>query len=83
VKVKEVLKRLSDEGWYLDRQVGSHRQYKHSTISGTVTVAGKESKDIPRGTWNSIQKQAGWKVLSEHINDEDSSEDEEENEGGK
>ncbi|MDH4082953.1 MAG: type II toxin-antitoxin system HicA family toxin [Nitrospira sp.] len=40
---------------------GSHRQFKHPTKPGRVTVAGKPSDDLPPGTLNSIFKQAGWK----------------------
>ncbi|WP_239649894.1 type II toxin-antitoxin system HicA family toxin [Methylocucumis oryzae] len=43
------------------RERGSHRQFHHGTKSGTVTVAGKLSIDVPRGTLNSILKQAGLK----------------------
>jgi len=52
---------LEDDGWYLVRTKGSHRQFKHSTKPGTVTVSGKSSVDIPPGTLNSILKQAGLK----------------------
>lgn len=45
----------------LVRQKGSHRQYHHTLKSGTVTVAGKDSVEIPPGTLNSILKQAGLK----------------------
>lgn len=37
-KVKEIIKVLKDNGWYLARQKGSHRQYKQLEKSGTVTV---------------------------------------------
>jgi predicted RNA binding protein YcfA (HicA-like mRNA interferase family) len=40
---------------------GSHRQYKHASKSGVVTVAGKASDDLAPGTLNSILKQAGLK----------------------
>lgn len=40
-KVKEVLKLLENDGWYLARTKGDHRQYKHLTKTGTVTVRGK------------------------------------------
>ncbi|MDZ4701939.1 MAG: type II toxin-antitoxin system HicA family toxin [Rhodothermales bacterium] len=53
---------LESDGWVLVRTKGSHRQFKHSTKSGTVTVAGKPGEDIPRGTLNSILKQAGLKT---------------------
>ena len=61
VKVKEVIKLLEEDGWYLARTKGSHRQFKHSTKVGAVTVSGKLSIDVPRGTLNRILKQAGLK----------------------
>ena len=50
---------LEADGWYVARTRGSHRQLKHLTKPGTVTVAGKVSLDLPPGTLNSILKQAG------------------------
>jgi len=61
VKVKDLIRLLEEDGWYLARTRGSHRQFKHSEKSGTVTVAGKPSIDLPPGTLNSILKQAGLK----------------------
>jgi predicted RNA binding protein YcfA (HicA-like mRNA interferase family) len=61
MKVREVIKLLEDRGWYLARTKGSHRQFKHATKPGTVTVSGKASVDVPPGTLNSIIKQAGLK----------------------
>jgi predicted RNA binding protein YcfA (HicA-like mRNA interferase family) len=61
MKVKEVIKLLEKDGWYLARTKGSHRQFKNPNKSGTVTVSGKLSIDIPPGTLNSILKQAGLK----------------------
>ncbi|UMQ53424.1 type II toxin-antitoxin system HicA family toxin [Leptospira interrogans] len=61
MKVKEIIKILEADGWYLVDQRGSHRQFKHGIKSGRVTVAGKASMDIPPGTLNSILKQSGLK----------------------
>jgi predicted RNA binding protein YcfA (HicA-like mRNA interferase family) len=61
VKVKELIKLLQDDGWFLVRTRGSHRQFHHPTKSGTVTVAGKLSVDVPSGTLNNALKQAGLK----------------------
>jgi Predicted periplasmic or secreted lipoprotein len=61
MKVKEIIKILENDGWHLVRTKGSHRQFKHPIKRGAVTVAGKESIDIPPGTLNSILKQAGLK----------------------
>jgi predicted RNA binding protein YcfA (HicA-like mRNA interferase family) len=59
MKVREVLETLDADGWYVARTRGSHRQFKHPTKPGTVTVAGKPSLDLPPGTLSSILKQAG------------------------
>jgi len=45
----------------LSRTKGSHRQYKHPTKKGLVTIAGHLSDDLSKGTLNSILKQAGLK----------------------
>lgn len=61
MKVRELLKSLEEDGWYLVRTKGSHRQYKHPIKSGTVTVAGKLGVEVPKGTLNAILKQSGLK----------------------
>ncbi|MEX2171658.1 MAG: type II toxin-antitoxin system HicA family toxin [Pirellulales bacterium] len=59
VKVREILKELKDDGWFLVRQRGSHRQFQHDEKPGTVTVAGKPGDDIHPKTAASIRRQAG------------------------
>jgi predicted RNA binding protein YcfA (HicA-like mRNA interferase family) len=61
MKVRDVLRLLRDDGWYLVVTEGSHRQFKHQTKLGRVTVPGKPNDDLPHGTLNSILKQAGLK----------------------
>ena len=61
MKVKELIKRLEADGWAQVRQRGSHRQFKHPTKPGTVTVSGKPNIDVPSGTLNNVLKQAGLK----------------------
>lgn len=61
MKVSEVLYLLRDDGWFLVATRGSHRQYKHPSKAGRVTVPGKPSDDLAPGTLNSIFKQAGLK----------------------
>jgi predicted RNA binding protein YcfA (HicA-like mRNA interferase family) len=61
VSVRQLVRLLEDDGWVEVRQRGSHRQFRHPTKSGAVTVAGKESADVPPGTLNSVLKQAGLK----------------------
>ncbi len=60
VKVKDVLERLKEDGWELVNVEGSHRQFKHPTKPGKVTVSGKPSHDIAPGTYANIKRQAGW-----------------------
>ncbi len=57
---REVLKRLLADGWFEVAQKGSHKQLKHPTKPGRVTVPSPK-KDIPTGTLRSIEKQAGVK----------------------
>jgi predicted RNA binding protein YcfA (HicA-like mRNA interferase family) len=61
MKVSEILRMLQADGWFLVGTRGSHRQYKHPTKLGRVTVAGKPSDDVAPGTLNSIMKQSGLK----------------------
>jgi predicted RNA binding protein YcfA (HicA-like mRNA interferase family) len=56
MKVSEVLKLLE-----LVKTKGSHRQFKHPSKPGKVTLSGKKSIDVPPGTLNNILKQAGLK----------------------
>lgn len=62
MKVIDLIKLIEQDGWYLARQKGSHRQFKHLQKAGLVTIAGhKLSDEVAKGTLNSILKQAGIK----------------------
>lgn len=43
------------------RHEGSHRQFKHASKTGRVTIAGYPGDDLAAGTYASILKQAGLK----------------------
>ena len=58
MKVRDAIKKLGKDGWYLVVMRGSHRQFKHPTKLWRVTVAGKPSDELALGTLNSILKQA-------------------------
>ena len=60
-KVYEVIALLKADGWYLARQRGDHRQFKHPVKKGLVTVNKKNSVTLEQEILNSIWKQAGWK----------------------
>jgi len=59
MKVRDVIRRLADDGWVQVGQKGSHRQFKHPSKPGRVTVPGKPLDDLPEGTYRSILRQAG------------------------
>jgi len=56
--VRDIIKMLEADGWYLVATKGSHRQYKHSIKPGRVTIAGALNHELAPGTLNSILKQA-------------------------
>ncbi|MBI1885915.1 MAG: type II toxin-antitoxin system HicA family toxin [Chloroflexi bacterium] len=61
MNVRDVLRLLREDGWYVVRVKGSHRQLKHATKPGRVTVAGRLGHELAPGTLNSILKQASLK----------------------
>ncbi len=60
-KVKEIIKMLEADGWVLTCWKGDHRQFKHNSKKGRVTVPGKPSDTLEQEILNSIFKQAGWR----------------------
>ena len=58
MKIRDVIKLIEADGWYLVASKGSHRQYKHPLKSGRVTIAGHPGDDLAPGTLNSVLKQA-------------------------
>ena len=63
MKYRDLIKLIENDGWYLERVVGSHVQFRHPTKPGTVTIpgGGKLAKDVPPGTLRSVFRQAGLK----------------------
>ena len=59
----EVIRELLKNGWFEVAQVGSHKQFKHASKVGRVTVP-HPKRDLPVGTLKSIEKQAGIKLSS-------------------
>jgi predicted RNA binding protein YcfA (HicA-like mRNA interferase family) len=59
--VRDAIRLVEADGWRIVPQRGSHRQFKHSTKLGRVTIAGALSDQLSPGTYNSILKQAGLK----------------------
>lgn len=61
MKVREVIRLLERDGWVPVVARGSHRQFKHPTKPGRVTVSGNLGDDMPKGTFASVKLQAGLK----------------------
>ena len=61
MKVRDIIRLVQDDGWFLVRTRGSHRHFKHPSKPGLVTIAGHPGVDMPKGTLNSVLKQAGLK----------------------
>ena len=61
MKVRHLIKMIEEDGWYLVRTKGSHKQYKHVSKKGLVTISGNQNDDVAPGTLNSVLKQSGLK----------------------
>ena len=61
MKVREVLRLLRQDGWFLVATRGSHRQFKHASKPGRVTISGGLGEEMPKGTLASVLRQAGLK----------------------
>jgi predicted RNA binding protein YcfA (HicA-like mRNA interferase family) len=61
MRVKEIIKIIEQDGWFMVRIKGSHRQYKHQDKKGVVTIAGNLNDELAKGTLNSILNQVGLK----------------------
>ena len=59
--MSDMIRALGADGWFEVAQRGSHKQFRHPTKPGRVTVVWP-SKDVPLGTLRSIEKQAGIKL---------------------
>jgi predicted RNA binding protein YcfA (HicA-like mRNA interferase family) len=58
MKIRDVIRLIEEDGWYLVVTRGSYRQYKHPVKPGRVTIAGHPGDDLAPGTLNSVLKQA-------------------------
>ena len=58
MKVRDLIRDLEQNGWQIARTRGSHRQFKHISKPGVVTVHGRPSDDVAPGTLHNIYKQA-------------------------
>ncbi|MGH9818709.1 MAG: type II toxin-antitoxin system HicA family toxin [Pyrinomonadaceae bacterium] len=61
MKLRDLIGMIEKDGWLLARTRGSHRQYRHPSKSGTVTIAGHPRDEVHPKTERSILRQAGLK----------------------
>ena len=67
MKVRDVIQMLERDGWSIARTRGSHRQYKHPTKPGLVTIPGKPSNDLAVGTLGSVFKREMTEAIEFHL----------------
>ena len=58
-KVSEIFKAIKGDGWFQVTQRESHHHFKRPSKPDAVTIAGKPSDELAKGTQMSILKQAG------------------------
>ena len=59
IKVRDMIRLIERDGWYLVEQHGSHMQYRHASKKGRVTIRGKSNHDLDSFLVDSIIRQAG------------------------
>jgi predicted RNA binding protein YcfA (HicA-like mRNA interferase family) len=58
MKVRDLIRLIEADGWFLVRTTGSHRQFHHPAKPGTVTIAGNPASEVPPKTLASVFRQA-------------------------
>ncbi|HVA92583.1 MAG TPA: type II toxin-antitoxin system HicA family toxin [Chloroflexota bacterium] len=58
-KVRDIIAEVEADGWVFQKAVGSHRQFKHPTKPGKVTVPGKPGDQLSQQRYYDILRQAG------------------------
>ena len=62
MKVRDIIRRIERDGWAQVSQQGSHRQFKHPTKPGKVTINGHSNDDLDIALIRSIERQAGLRL---------------------
>jgi predicted RNA binding protein YcfA (HicA-like mRNA interferase family) len=50
MKVRQIIKLIEADGWYRIKSKSGHRQYKHHSKPGRVTVPGQMSAELDLAT---------------------------------
>lgn len=59
MKVRDVIKRLEEAGWTMDRMRGDHRQFKKEGKRELVTLSGHPSGEVSPGQLQDIRRKSG------------------------
>ncbi len=63
IQSRQIIKLLKEDGWYeIKSNSGSHRQFKHPSKKGRVTVP-HPKKDFATKTLKSIERQSGLRLI--------------------
>lgn len=65
LSAKRLIKLLEDSGFEFKRSKGSHHVYYNANLNKTVVMPVHGNKDMPKGTFYTILKQAG--IDKEHL----------------
>lgn len=61
MRVNEILKLITADGWYLYKHGKRHDLYRHPSKPGQIPIPRHSSQELKKGTENSILKDAGLK----------------------
>ncbi len=59
MKARDVIAALDADGWREVRSKGSHKQFRHPTKPGTVTIPAHGGQELKIGTVAAIERQSG------------------------
>ena len=59
VKVREIVRAMKRDGWYVDRQQGSHRQFKHPSKANRITISYPDNQDVSLSEVRKMLAEAG------------------------
>jgi predicted RNA binding protein YcfA (HicA-like mRNA interferase family) len=62
MKPREVIRALEADGWREVLSKGSHRQFRHPTKTGLVTIAVHGNRDLKVQDLASIERQSGLRL---------------------
>jgi predicted RNA binding protein YcfA (HicA-like mRNA interferase family) len=59
VKVREIVRAMKRDGWYIEHQAGSHRKFRHPIKTNRITIAYADSKEVGPDEARKMLREAG------------------------